>query len=150
MTKFKLLERGKVDDVFDKIKPYLPDMYQNRSNYYTLVNSGATLGLEVGDFQGVVLLTDLITGLKAQVHVYIWDKTVRRRDDDARFLLKQVFMLLDLKRLEARPPEQNAKACAYAERMGFKREGVMRKAARYNNQLQDLVMYSLLEEDLNG
>jgi RimJ/RimL family protein N-acetyltransferase len=64
--------------------------------------------------------------------------------------LVQRHLLVDLgfHRIELRVYGFNERAIAHAERSGYVREGVKRRAYMRNGEWQDAVMYSLLLEDL--
>ena len=61
-------------------------------------------------------------------------------------------MLLELgfHRLEFEIYGFNERALAHAERVGFVREGVKRKAYRTDGEWQDAVVFSMLQEELPG
>ena len=75
----------------------------------------------------------------------------RRAADDAARLLQR-YLLLDLgyHRLELACYGFNERAIRHAERVGFVREGVQRRAYLRHGEWQDAVLFSLLREDLDG
>jgi RimJ/RimL family protein N-acetyltransferase len=74
----------------------------------------------------------------------------RIADDAAR--LAQRYLLVDLgyHRLELAVYGFNERAIAHAERSGFLREGVKRRAYERNGEWQDAVEFALLREDLES
>lgn len=72
----------------------------------------------------------------------------RAADDAARLLQRMLFSELGYHRLEMEIYGFNTRAHAHAERVGWVREGVKRRAYRYGDEWVDSVMYSLLEDDL--
>jgi RimJ/RimL family protein N-acetyltransferase len=69
--------------------------------------------------------------------------------DDATHLLQRLLLEeLGYHRLELEIYAFNERACAHAERSGFVREGVKRKAYLKDGEWVDTVLYSLLPEDL--
>ena len=74
----------------------------------------------------------------------------RLGDEAARIFQRQLLRDLDLHRLELQIYGFNARAIAHAERVGFVREGVKRKAYLRGGEWQDAVLFSLLREDLDG
>jgi RimJ/RimL family protein N-acetyltransferase len=55
-----------------------------------------------------------------------------------------------VRRLQLRADTENAASQRVAEKAGFVREGVLRSALELKGQWRDVVMYSLVREDLSG
>ncbi|MDX6400419.1 MAG: hypothetical protein QOF27_1025 [Gaiellaceae bacterium] len=72
----------------------------------------------------------------------------RVADDAARLLQRHVLFELGYHRLELEIYAFNERAMAHAERAGFVREGVKRKAYLRHGDRVDAVLYGLLREDL--
>ncbi|HET7573348.1 MAG TPA: GNAT family protein [Gaiellaceae bacterium] len=70
-------------------------------------------------------------------------------DEAARLLQRLLLRDLGYHRLELEIYAFNERACAHAERSGFVREGVRRKAHRRHGEWQDTVLYALLAEELS-
>lgn len=62
-------------------------------------------------------------------------------------LLDYMFDELGLHRAEIRCGTANQRSCAVPERLGFRREGVVREAEWVNDRWVDLVIWGILEED---
>jgi putative acetyltransferase len=71
-------------------------------------------------------------------------------DDAARLLQHHLLFELGFHRVELEIYGFNERAIAHAERAGFVREGVKRKAYLRRGEWADGVMYALLREDLDG
>jgi RimJ/RimL family protein N-acetyltransferase len=74
----------------------------------------------------------------------------RLADDAARLLQRLLFDELGYHRLELEIYGFNERAAAHAERAGFVREGVKRKAYFRHGDWVDAILYSLLSEDLDN
>ncbi len=77
----------------------------------------------------------------------------RRRgiaDEAARLAQRYLIFELDFHRLELACYSFNDAAIRHAERAGFIREGVKRKAYMRHGDWQDAVLFSLLREDIEG
>jgi RimJ/RimL family protein N-acetyltransferase len=74
----------------------------------------------------------------------------RLGDDAARIFQRHLLDDLRFHRLELQIYGFNERAIAHAERSGFVREGVKRKAYLRDGEWQDAVQFSLLREDLAG
>lgn len=64
-----------------------------------------------------------------------------------RALLKYGFERLRLNRIYARCATDNPRSYAVVERLGFKREGLIRQDVRLNDRYLDMYVYGLLAED---
>ena len=62
-------------------------------------------------------------------------------------MIRYAFEDLGYNRMELKTSPDNEASVAVAERLGFKREGTLRKAELIGGELRDLDMYSLLRED---
>lgn len=62
-------------------------------------------------------------------------------------LIDYTFQELGLYRIEMDPPTMNVKSCAVAERLGFTREGILRKKWVVKGRFIDGVLYSLLADE---
>jgi RimJ/RimL family protein N-acetyltransferase len=69
-------------------------------------------------------------------------------DDVARMFQRHLLVDLGFHRIELQIYGFNERAIAHAERSGFVREGVKRKAYFRHGEWQDAVLFSLLREDL--
>jgi RimJ/RimL family protein N-acetyltransferase len=72
----------------------------------------------------------------------------RAADDAARLLQRYLLEELGYHRLELACYGFNERAIRHAERVGFVREGVQRRAYLRHDDWQDAVLFSLLREDL--
>jgi RimJ/RimL family protein N-acetyltransferase len=72
----------------------------------------------------------------------------RLADDAARQLQRYLLVELDYHRIEMAVYGFNERSLAHAERAGWIREGVKRKAYMRHGEWQDAVQFSLLREDL--
>jgi len=62
-------------------------------------------------------------------------------------LIEYGFKNLDLHRIEIKAATHNLKSQAIAEKLKFKKEGVLRQAELVNNKFFDLVVYSMLSDE---
>jgi ribosomal-protein-serine acetyltransferase len=67
-----------------------------------------------------------------------------------RAVVRYAFKELQLHRLEIRCAPGNARSCAIPERLGFKREGLLRQAQWVSGRWLDLVVYGLLANEWKG
>jgi RimJ/RimL family protein N-acetyltransferase len=74
----------------------------------------------------------------------------RLSDDAARLLQRHLIFDLDFHRLQLECYGFNERAIRHAERSGFVREGVKRKAYWRNGEWVDGILFGLIREDLEG
>jgi RimJ/RimL family protein N-acetyltransferase len=89
----------------------------------------------------------------AQLEVLAVHPDFRRRgvaDEAARLLQRHLLLELGFHRLELACYGFNDAAIRHAERVGFVREGVKRRAYLRHGAWQDAVLFSLLREDLEA
>ena len=70
-------------------------------------------------------------------------------DEAARLFQRHLLVDLDLHRVELQIYGFNERAIAHAERTGYVREGVKRKAYLKNGEWQDAVLFGLLRDELD-
>jgi putative acetyltransferase len=71
-------------------------------------------------------------------------------DEVARMFQRHLLLDLGFHRIELQIYGFNERAIAHAERVGYVREGVKRKAYMRHGEWQDAVLFSLLREDLGA
>ena len=74
----------------------------------------------------------------------------RLSDDAARLLQRHLLFDLDFHRLELECYGFNERAIRHAERSGYVREGVKRKAYRRHGEWVDGILFGLIREDMEG
>lgn len=152
--KYSVLPLEVLEEVYKHVSKQLPDALRNLQTFALLYSSVGTMFFEVGLLGGVFWLTNVCIGWKATGHVVLWDKEVREECLKTmvypRKVVRDIFELLRLERLEAYIPVRKSKACQYAERLGLTMEGILRKFDKYDGELVDIAIYSLLREDLGG
>jgi len=94
---------------------------------------------------------------------YDWVKTTRRAEigydldpaywgqgimtETLRAVLKYGFERMDLNRIQATIDSENTRSMKLAQRLGFKKEGVLRQRSYFNGQFRDDVCFSLLKKE---
>lgn len=150
MLKYRFLLPDQLPAVYEAVKDYLPDSARSPNAFAAVYYSKDSMFFEVGDFQGVFWLSNIVPGWKANVHIVLWDEAVRGQHSIARHIISELADRLRLRRIAGYIPATFIPAIKYAERVGFRYEGVHSLLDRYNNELVDVHSYALLEEDIHG
>ena len=99
-------------------------------------------------FQVVNERSRIVEGRRLAVHPRARGR--RLGDEIARAFQRHVLGELGFHRLELQIYGFNERAIAHADRVGYVREGVKRKAYLKDGEWQDAVLYSMLREELPG
>lgn len=102
---------------------------------------------EVDDV-GIFFLTDIYPAFQATGHFTFWDQRFRGREPLLREMIRYVFREFGFHRIVAEVPLYSAPTLAAVERVGFVKEGRLRKAAWYHGQWWDVNLYSILREEI--
>jgi len=148
MVKYCYLLPHKVPEVFEKVKSYLPDSLRTLEAFLYIYNLQNSAFFEVGDMEGAFWLSDMVPGDRANVHTVLWGENVKKQHARARQILKELFQLYSLRRLQAFIPTIFEAACSLADSLGFTLEGVLRRFDVYDGVRVDVAVYALLKEEL--
>ncbi len=136
MLPLHLLNLQECLDVYPMVEQYLPDGMRNPNLWATSIHA-------FGFNDGVVWLSDIRIGHRANIHVVTWGSNYDLvKHDVVQFLMG----LYNLVRLEALIPSRNYGACRLAETLGFTYEGMMKKADKYDGQFVDMAIYAKVKE----
>jgi RimJ/RimL family protein N-acetyltransferase len=102
---------------------------------------------EVDDV-GLFFMTDIYPGYQATGHFTFWDRRFRGRESLVQEMLKYVFEEFGFLRIVAEVPLYSQPTMAAVERVGFVKEGRLRKATWYNGQWWDVNIYSVLKDEV--
>lgn len=122
-------------------------------NFVASMTDPYTLILEVreGDVPvGYFKITDLIQEVDCNVHVVFFDRKPAEKVQLGKLVSKWLFDSFSLRRLTAEIPDIYVHTLKFAERIGFKREGVKRNAVCMKGQWRDIIILGLLREESYG
>lgn len=89
----------------------------------------------------------------AEYSIMIGDKTKHAKgygDEATNLILQYAFCELNLKRIYLTVREDNERALKLYSKIGFQKEGLLRKAVFKNNKYINMILMSILEEEFNG
>jgi RimJ/RimL family protein N-acetyltransferase len=100
------------------------------------------------DDVGILFITDIYPGFQASAHFTFWDRTFNGREELIRQMIRYVFEEFGFHRLIAEVPLYSRPTLQAAEKVGFVKEGRMRKFTWYKGQWWDVNLYSVLREEV--
>lgn len=145
----------KVKDLWDKlssINGLFDDFQKGRSDIFlNKLQSRDTLWLERTDGNGILYLTNIVPNLSATGHVVYWDKRLRGREEFTMDVLRYLMRQIPLVKINLYLPDYARAARAFASRIGFKKEGAIRRWSYSNGRLFDINVYGITQEEaFNG
>ena len=148
MIKYRILLPEQASDVYSRIEKFLPDNLRNLNVFLQLFLRKDTMFFEVGDYQGVFWFLNIVPGWKADVHIVLWDEKARGLSEDAKRILLEIKHLLRLRRVGAYIPDtpEYMPTLKYVEKIGFRYEGLLKLADKYDDQIVNIHAWAFSEE----
>jgi RimJ/RimL family protein N-acetyltransferase len=130
-----------IDDAKDYIQAML-DSDEDKTFSYAITHEDQVIG-SIGVFR-----KDNIHFRTAELGYYIaepyWGQGHGTRA--VKLICEQVFETTDIIRIFAEPFARNLGSCRILEKAGFQLEGILRKNAIKNGQIEDMKLYALVRE----
>ncbi len=104
---------------------------------------------EVDDV-GILYLTDIYPVFQATGHFTFWDGRFKGRELLILKMLEHVFEEYGFQRITTEVPFYTQPTMGAVERIGFVREGRLRKATWYKDEWWDVAAYSMLRDESKG
>lgn len=122
----------------------------HKDNFGIFINklrSQDTVWLEREDGNGLLYLTNVIPNLSATGHVVYWDKRLRGREEFTMDCLRWLMGVIPLEKVNLFLPAYALAARAFADRIGFKREGIIRRWSKSDGKLFDIFVFGITKEE---
>jgi len=146
------LDPAKMQDLWNKmntIPGILDDFHKdNPQAFVQQLQSRDTVWLERTDGNGILYLTNVVRGLSATGHILYWDKKLRGREQFTLDTLKWLTKAVPLLKVNVFLPEFAKAAEAFTQRLGFRKEGVLRRWSVSQGKPFDMLVYGILAEEL--
>lgn len=97
---------------------------------------------------GLYYATEIIAGVRAGGNIVIWNQYFYGRTKMHRQMMRYVFQVYDLQRMQATCFVDNIPSQKFQERIGFTRECTMRNYGFRDGVLSDAIQYAITREDL--
>jgi hypothetical protein len=99
----------------------------------------------------LIVLEEVLPGRFALVHFVFWNRKVAGNERFLYEALNSVMRMFNLKKLSAHVPDRNRAMWRLLERVGFRREGRLRREFMDRNGLEyDILAYGVMLEELNA
>lgn len=150
-----VLTKGKLEYLWDRMRMY-PQVFDDiiprtfevfketmlapTNQFYEILDKGEILGLAAA--------TQVRPTLDANMHLVMFDRRLRGREPVLLAALRDFGIRAKLRRMTVVLPEDNKTAIKLVERLGFRLEGVMRKAHLRDGIYRDYHIYGILAEEL--
>jgi len=128
------------------------DFTRNNPQYFmSMLTAPDSVWLERKDGNGVLYLTSVRPGLSATGHLLYWNKRLRGTEDFTLEVLRWLMETIPLQKINEFLPAYVHSGRHYAEKLGFKKEGCIRRWSMSNGKPFDMYVYGMTyEEALNG
>lgn len=145
------VDQRKLQDLWDKmntIPGILDDFHKNRPDLFLQeLQAPNSVWLERTDGNGILYLTSVVRGLSAYGHILYWDKRLRGREEFTLDTIRWMMQMIPLQKLNVFLPDYSRAAHHFVQRMGFKKEGVLRRWSISQGKPYDMLVYGLLAEE---
>lgn len=122
----------------------------NFKNFVGLLQDPHTVLISVDDI-GIFIVTDIVPGTEARIHISFWDSKLSGREALIREFVKWVFNVLSVRRVAA-PIRADARAMrAFVERSGLYFEGALKNwiYRPTDGKYFDLYLYGITREEVD-
>ena len=115
-------------------------LLMDKRNIFVDIGGGAGIGIALG----------VAPGRDAQVMFLMFDHQLGGREAVFADILRYWFRLVRLQRVTALTPAEHRPLAKLWKRLGFTREGVLRRACKWDGAWQDVLIDGLLVEDVGN
>lgn len=146
----------------EHLAAFLPwvDNFHSVKDFSEYINNCMQLNLQQQELSFVIILNDKLVGRIGLHYINLQHKNAAigywlTRDATGQGIIGRCcktiigygFKELGLHRIEIKAAEKNQRSIAIPEKLGFKKEGILRQAELVNGVFHDLVIYSMLKDE---
>lgn len=108
-----------------------------------------SIWFEREDGNGVLYLTSVVPGLHAVGHFVYWDKRLRGREESTLGVMRWAMQpeVAGLQKVNCYIPDYAITTRKFAEKLGMKQEGKIRRWSVSNGKLFDMFVYGITKEE---
>lgn len=127
---------------------FLDVKFRNKDGFLRFLSQENNLFYEVGELQGIIGILNVIPGLDGRLHVVMFDKVLKGREELLRAAMQNAIQVAGLERISAHIPPSWDVTRKFVERVGFTREGRLRNAWRSAEGVEDVYIYGILAQEV--
>lgn len=121
----------------------------NFRNFVKILQDEHTVLLAFDDV-GMAMVTDIVPGVEAKIHISFWDSKLSGREPLIRELVRWTQDVLRVRRVSA-PIRADARAMrAFMERVGLYFEGALKNWVKKENRLYDLYLFGVTTDETDA
>lgn len=145
---------------FERAGIFSDDIPKSADGFISYIIANRTLWFEVlkaegNEHIGFVYFSDFLGSwtekryLSCSFHSIVWDHRARGRETVVLKLIGLIFLWFGIHRMFAAIPLKFGGAIRIAKQLGFKEEGILHEARRYNGEWFGVLILSMTEGELN-
>ena len=122
----------------------------NFKNFTRLLQDDYSVMLRIDDI-GIIMVTDIVPGVEARMHLSFWDSKLSGREPLVREAVRWIMDVLRVRRV-ATPVRADARAMrAFLERVGLYFEGALKNwiTSEDSNKMYDLYLYGVTNTEVD-
>lgn len=122
----------------------------NYENFLSKFFVPSNVFIDIGPNLGLAAGFATKPGLDSVLHLVMFDRRLRGREETFKEIMGYFFDKLKLRRMTAMIADDAIFAKRLVMRLGFKEEGCMRKSILRDGEFKDTYVYGILREEMNG
>ena len=122
----------------------------NFKNFTRMLQDDYSVMLRIDDI-GILMITDIVPGVEARMHLSFWDSKLSGREPIIREAVRWAMETLNVRRI-ATPVRADARAMrAFLERVGLYFEGALKNwiVSEETNKMYDLYLYGVTKHEVD-
>lgn len=122
----------------------------NFKNFVRMIQDEYSVMLRIDDV-GLILVTDIVPGVEARMHLSFWDSKLSGREPIVRETIKWITEILNVRRVSV-PVRADARAMkSFLERVGLYFEGVLKNWIRREDdgRFYDLYLFGITNQEID-
>ena len=145
----------KVDTLWTKMNE-IPGLFDDGSKgdfhlFMSRLLDRESVWYEMLDGEGIFYASSMMPGLSATGHIVFFDKTLSDKKELTTAVMRHVMVKYNLKKINVYIPDFAMSARRFALKLGFSKEGILRRWAYNSGRLYDMWLYGMtFEEAFDG
>lgn len=152
-VKIGVYNQARLENLWEKVRQFPTTFADGTRDIESFVNRILAPNSVVLELDGgIILIENIVPGLKAEFHATFWDRKLSARTDTLQHIVLWAFFTFRLERLETYVASfARAVRRFLTQRLGFVYEGTKRNAYQNRGVLYNLDIFSILREEVfNG